>query len=257
MRVFSQLSQGRDGCERCWRRRERGLFVACGLCCDRPTGRRDKEIARMATFGDTPIACNAARCSKNGTCCGEDVYDKQFYCASHCTCTNRTMGMEKYEIGCWCDDGFHGVQCSLEVSPTVWLAIILTIGTLLVLFIAWGFRCQDESDVTLLDYGEAPQQTRRSPLLREGGAAALAAATVRDATDNPSSTDVSCTGVGRGTSEAGHSLTGRRCCVCLAKPLQVVLIPCGHACTCRRCSRRLDTCPLCRVQIQATQRIYF
>ena len=205
---------------------------------------------------DTPIACNMRACSADGVCCGQDPIDHQFYCASHCYCANKTTSVVR--IGCWCDDGFHGLECSQEVSPTVWLAVILSVGTLLVLLIAWGFRCQEELDETTLNYNDnATQRGRPSPLLREGGAAALAAATARDATECPSSTDVSCTGVVRATSDAGHSLTGRRCCVCLAKPLQVVLIPCGHACTCRRCSRQLDRCPLCRLEIQATQRVFF
>ena len=205
----------------------------------------------------TPIACNMRACSADGVCCGQDPIDHQFYCASHCYCANKTT-TSVVRIGCWCDDGFHGLECSQEVSPTVWLAVILSVGTLLVLLIAWGFRCQEELDETTLNYNDnATQRGRPSPLLREGGAAALAAATVRDATECPSSTDASCTGVVRATSDAGHSLTGRRCCVCLAKPLQVVLIPCGHACTCRRCSRQLDRCPLCRLEIRATQRVFF
>lgn len=135
----------------------------------------------------------------------------------------------------------------------MWLAVILTVGTLLVLFIAWGFRCSDYDDD--YDSAEPPrQQQHRSPLLREG--ADVAAEAARPPTECPSSTDASCTGLGR-ASEAGHSLQGRQCCVCLAKPLQVVLIPCGHACCCRRCSRQLDKCPLCRLDIRATQRIYF
>ena len=91
--------------------------------------------------------------------------------------------------------------------------------------------------------------------------AAVSAAAARPPTETcrptgemPSSTDVSCVGAGTG---ADTSLQRRTCCVCLSKPLQVVLIPCGHACLCRRCSRKLDKCPLCRLDIQATQRFYF
>jgi|Transcript_11831 hypothetical protein len=48
----------------------------------------------------------------------------------------------------------------------------------------------------------------------------------------------------------------RRCVVCKNRPPQVVLLPCGHACACRHCSRKLDTCPICQLEIKATQRFY-
>jgi hypothetical protein len=198
------------------------------------------------------VRCNQDFCSHNNVCCGLD--EGKYYCASHCECKNYTSTSPHGEVKCTCDDGFHGVQCLQQVSPTVWLAVILTVGTMLVLFISWGFRCNEEDDLTEIENaGGGP----RHPLLREASERAAAAArppTIRGTADYPSSTDVSCTGVG--TSETG-SLQRRTCCVCLAKPLQVVLIPCGHACVCRRCSRKLEKCPLCRLDIQATQRFYF
>ena len=46
------------------------------------------------------------------------------------------------------------------------------------------------------------------------------------------------------------------CALCLDAPVQAVLIPCGHACTCRKCCRRLRRCPICRVIIERRQKLY-
>ena len=44
------------------------------------------------------------------------------------------------------------------------------------------------------------------------------------------------------------------CAVCLDNAINVVLIPCGHMCSCSQCSNKLSNCPICRSAI--VQRVH-
>ena len=156
-------------------------------------------------------------------------------------------------VTCSCEHGYQGVGsgCIQQVEPeTTWLAVILTVGTMLILFIAWGFRCRPD-DYDDDDDAQTARAAARSPLVREQAdhvAAAASPPTPRGS--NMASTD--------GSSAGGdeETVVQRLCCVCMDKKIQVVVIPCGHACMCRKCSFRVDNCPVCRLDIQAQQRFY-
>jgi hypothetical protein len=50
------------------------------------------------------------------------------------------------------------------------------------------------------------------------------------------------------------------CAVCMFSCVDTVLVPCGHACLCRRCAKRVQwtygKCPICRVPIQRILKLY-
>jgi len=53
------------------------------------------------------------------------------------------------------------------------------------------------------------------------------------------------------------------CKICFQEQINTVLLPCGHACSCWKCSVRLKfaswnpTCPLCRANVESFSKIYF
>ena len=47
------------------------------------------------------------------------------------------------------------------------------------------------------------------------------------------------------------------CVVCLDESPSHVIVPCGHVCVCDICISSLNHCPLCRVEITQTLRVFF
>ena len=54
----------------------------------------------------------------------------------------------------------------------------------------------------------------------------------------------------------GDSPSSGLCAICLTSPVESVFQPCGHACSCSPCGRRLERCPICREVIRNVTKIF-
>lgn len=48
----------------------------------------------------------------------------------------------------------------------------------------------------------------------------------------------------------------QECVICIDSPVEVVFIPCGHACACTACSDMVNSCPICRSRPTHKNKIY-
>jgi len=49
----------------------------------------------------------------------------------------------------------------------------------------------------------------------------------------------------------------KKCCICLDREKDTVLVDCFHYCVCSICANALEICPLCKSKIQTKKRIYY
>ncbi len=49
----------------------------------------------------------------------------------------------------------------------------------------------------------------------------------------------------------------RTCKICLTEESNVVFLPCGHFCSCNSCAPKMEKCPVCRILVKHTVRVYF
>lgn len=52
------------------------------------------------------------------------------------------------------------------------------------------------------------------------------------------------------------SRSNLECKVCMARMLDTVFCPCGHAVCCRSCALRCKSCPICRAHVHLLQQLY-
>mmetsp|Transcript_30527 Transcript_30527/g.98362 ORF Transcript_30527/g.98362 Transcript_30527/m.98362 type:complete len:571 (+) Transcript_30527:806-2518(+) len=53
--------------------------------------------------------------------------------------------------------------------------------------------------------------------------------------------------------EVGVSISYFSCKVCFDRRIQTVLIPCGHEALCKKCSKKIKVCPICRKEVKKVQ----
>lgn len=84
---------------------------------------------------------------------------------------------------------------------------------------------------------------------------------VSEAPPVPSTVDRPCPSPSTSDNKGGNSGSGD-CAVCLEKPIQAAIVPCGHACACLECAKAIQdgaskACPICRGPIVSVLRLHF
>jgi predicted nucleic acid-binding Zn-ribbon protein len=46
------------------------------------------------------------------------------------------------------------------------------------------------------------------------------------------------------------------CIICMERPSDVAVVPCGHFCLCEECAAKCNNCPICRTEKESLLKIY-
>lgn len=49
---------------------------------------------------------------------------------------------------------------------------------------------------------------------------------------------------------------GHECSVCMENPKSILFLPCRHVCVCDGCSKKIESCPVCRVVALEKMRVF-
>ncbi len=47
------------------------------------------------------------------------------------------------------------------------------------------------------------------------------------------------------------------CSICYINEIRILFKPCNHLCVCSECSKKIDSCPICRMVINSKEFIKF
>ena len=55
----------------------------------------------------------------------------------------------------------------------------------------------------------------------------------------------------------GNMFGKKNCVVCFENEINILLKPCNHLCTCEKCTKKIDSCPMCRKKIKEINKIKY
>ena len=55
----------------------------------------------------------------------------------------------------------------------------------------------------------------------------------------------------------GNMFGKKNCVVCFENEINILLKPCNHLCTCEKCTKQIDSCPMCRKKIKEINKIKY
>ena len=182
---------------------------------------------------------------------------------------------------CECLDGFGGMDCSLRQVLSIralfrdysWDVLVCSLsGALVFLWVFLFVRRASDGEGAGGRDADGRRGTFGSLGSGDGGAYAERLALLDTDEETSSEEDVDesavtedCAEKGELKNVAAEGAVERRlrgagedaCSICMSSEKLVVLVPCGHTNICKRCARRVDSCPFCREPIARRQKIYF